>query len=205
VGGRDRIVGMEGPPKEPVGRITSWGKLIGNHHLGEGPPRDVDVLKGVNMAFRREALVLPDRLLGVGAQVHNEVSTCLWARRQGWRVVYDPAVVVDHDLALRVDSDQRDYLSSTAVRDSSYNLVISVLSARPELFWRRAAYGLVVGDRENPGLVRATYALFRLDGRTLRSLPAALRGQIDALADSARDRRLRPVRFAGRPSKVQAN
>jgi glycosyltransferase involved in cell wall biosynthesis len=190
VGGRDRIIGMDGPSKEPVGRITVWGKLIGNHHLGHGPPREVDVLKGVNMAFRREALTLPDRLRGSGAQPHNEVSVCLWAQRAGWRLVYDPAIVVEHDLAPRVEDDERDAPTGSAIRDSSYNLVVSVLSARPELVRRRTAYGLLVGDRGNPGVARAGYALLAGDLRTVRSLPPALLGQIGALADVLRGRAL---------------
>jgi hypothetical protein len=54
------------------------------------------VVQAANMALRREALALPDGLRGSGAQAHFEVAMCLWARKRDWRIVYDPAIVVDH-------------------------------------------------------------------------------------------------------------
>jgi hypothetical protein len=45
--------------------------LIGNHHLGVGEPREVDVLKGVNMSYRRTAIAdihFDERMRGTGAQ-----------------------------------------------------------------------------------------------------------------------------------------
>ena len=68
VGGRDRQPGSPPRATVPVGLITPWGKFIGNHHVGDGGPRDVDVLKGVNMAFRRDLLVIPVGLQGGSTQ-----------------------------------------------------------------------------------------------------------------------------------------
>ena len=51
VGGRDDQVGTIAEQLD-VGRVQWFGRVIGNHHLGAGPPRDVDVLKGVCCAFR---------------------------------------------------------------------------------------------------------------------------------------------------------
>ena len=51
VGGRDEEVAAPGARKI-VGRLQWFGRTIGNHHLGVGPARDVDVLKGANCAFR---------------------------------------------------------------------------------------------------------------------------------------------------------
>ena len=97
VGGRDIINGTGDANCCTVGRISRWGRMVGNHHRGIGPPRDVDVLKGVNMAARAEkALSLPLGFPGSGAQPHSEVAICLEAARRGWRVVYDPAITVRH-------------------------------------------------------------------------------------------------------------
>lgn len=39
-GGRDIVTADDSLPRTAdVGRITSWGKLIGNHHRAAGPPR----------------------------------------------------------------------------------------------------------------------------------------------------------------------
>src|ERR1700726_1221709 len=67
-----------------VGSLTRWGRAIGNHHIGVGEARDVDTLKGVNMAFRREALALPTYLRGIGTQLHSDLAIALWVRRLGF-------------------------------------------------------------------------------------------------------------------------
>jgi GT2 family glycosyltransferase len=192
VGGRDIVHNPDDaarPLTGDVGRIDHWGKLVGNHHLGTGPPRDVMVLKAVNMAFRREALAVPAHLRGLGAQVHFEVATSLWARRQGWRLIYDPAARVDHYVGPRFDADQRWKPRVSAVSDAAYNLVFSMLGMEPNLFWRRAAYGLVVGDRAHPGVVRALVAAWHGEPEVIRRVVPSIIGQLEALADIARGRR----------------
>jgi GT2 family glycosyltransferase len=192
VGGRDfvrNVKGTEEPACIDVGRITRWGKLIGNHHLGEGPPRNVMVLKGVNMAFRREAIMLPTHLRGNGAQPHFEVALCLLARRSGWRLVYDPATAVDHFPGPRFDGDQRGHPDRRASCDAAYNLVFGIVGTEPSLYWRRAAYGVLVGDRAVPGFVRTLVAAAARDGDIVKRLGPSLRGQIAALLDVARGRR----------------
>jgi cellulose synthase/poly-beta-1,6-N-acetylglucosamine synthase-like glycosyltransferase len=115
VGGRDIFVdggALEAPSRRsgrraggpPVGQIQRFGRMIANHHLGAGRARDVDVLKGVNMSFRRDAVIghgFDTRLRGNGAQVHSELSICLPLRRRGLRIIYDPEIVVLHYPAVR--------------------------------------------------------------------------------------------------------
>ena len=107
VGGRDYVKGLESEHESSrVGEIQWFGRQIGNHHLGNGPARDVEVLKGVNMSFRSDAIRgvhFDERLRGSGAQVHNELLFCFAVSRGGWRLVYDPAVAVDHFPAERFD------------------------------------------------------------------------------------------------------
>ena len=189
VGGRD-IVQDEAHSRPPlttdVGRIGRWGKMRGNHHLGTGPPRDVMVLKGANMAFRRAAIALPEGLKGEGAQVHFEVAMCLWALERGWRLVYDPSAVVDHFVGPRFGSDRRGRPEREAVRDAAYNYVATLLELRPDLIWRRAAYGLLIGDRGAPGLVRALAAVLQREGDIVRRFAPSISGQAQALLRSAR-------------------
>jgi GT2 family glycosyltransferase len=196
VGGRDVIH----PPdrratdrKYDVGQISAWGKVTGNHHLGVGSAREVMVLKGTNMAFRRAALALPRGLRGSGAEVHHEVAICLWARKRGWRLIYDPELVVDHFPGPRFDADRRGRPDELAMRDASYNLVASLLALEPRLFLRRASYGLLVGDAGSPGLARASLAVVRGERAVLRRLVPSLAGQSRALADFALERRVEMV------------
>jgi GT2 family glycosyltransferase len=192
VGGKDEIPNpsQTGPPTVDIGRITRWGKLIGNHHLAAGAVREVDVLKGVNMAVRRQALVLPLDLRGTGTQLHSELVVCLCAQRDGWRILFDPAAVVDHRGSPRPGGDSRDSPSAAVVRNESFNLVACLLTARPELLWRRGLYGLMVGDRGTPGLVRGLAAVLQRDREVTRRLLPSLLGQLEALSAHIAGRRV---------------
>ena len=117
-GGRDELAPPHPryAPSRSVGEIGRWGRVSGNHHCGAiGAAREVDVLKAVNMAFRSDALRFPSHLRGAGAQVHFELPMCMWARAQGWSVVFDPDLVVDHDPRDRFDADQRDRPAAEAL------------------------------------------------------------------------------------------
>ncbi len=186
VSGRDVVEGEEhDPPELDPGRISSWGRMRGNHHLGTGPPRDVQVLKAANLVFRREALAFPEGLRGNGAQTHFEVAVCLNAVSRGWRLIYDPTIHVRHRAAARPAGEGRHDPSPAAVSDASYNLVRSICATQPRLTARRAAYGVLIGDRAVPGVGRAAVAALRGDRALARRLAPSLRGQLAALRDCA--------------------
>lgn len=133
LGGKDNV--YHGTQKEEgaakvVGKITWFGKIIGNHHMGIGSAREVDILKGVNMSFRAKAiegLRFDSRLRGSGAQAHLELPFCLSVKRRGWKLIYDPQIVVNHYVAQRFDEDQRNLFNSTAFSNSVYNETIAIL------------------------------------------------------------------------------
>jgi GT2 family glycosyltransferase len=195
VGGRDwwhqdgRIVDDE---ESPVGKVLWFGRVTGNHHLGAGAPREVDILKGVNMAWRREALEgirLEPRLRGSGMQMHWEVGLSLAVKKAGWKLVYDPAIAVDHYLAPRLDEALREGLSPEALGNEVYNHAYGLLTGLPPL--RRAVvytYAAVVGTRMAPGPVVALERLVR--GKHPRAdFVASTRARRDALRDYLRSRR----------------
>jgi glycosyltransferase involved in cell wall biosynthesis len=87
LGGRDwvhekgRVLDGERPL---VGKVQASGKIIGNHHLGVGGAREVDLLKGANMSYRRAAIGairFDARLRGAGAQAHNDMAFSRHASR----------------------------------------------------------------------------------------------------------------------------
>lgn len=194
VSGKDVVPLDSAGGREPdPGRITRWGKLRGDHHLGVGDPRPVDVLKAANLLFKREALLLPVGLRGEGAQPHFEVAMCLAAIAQGWTLMFDPTLEVDHRPARRWDEDDRGAPSPRAVSDAAYNLVRSICAFRPDLAARRGLYGLAVGDRAAPGTVRAAVALATGDWPTARRWFPSVSGQLAALRDHLRGTPLRMV------------
>jgi glycosyltransferase involved in cell wall biosynthesis len=199
-GGRDLVGGPLAPGEalqDVVGLLTRWGRLRGNHHIGRGPARDVNVLKAVNCMYRTEAAAIPRNLRGSGAQVHFEVGMGLWAQSRGWRIVYDPQTVVDHYPGPRFDRDSRSRPAQSAVHDAAYNLTFIIASFGTSLAIRRIVFALAIGDRSSPGLLRALISLIRSDERRVvfpRTRPA-LSGTLLAAFDIIRGRKLEFYHF----------
>jgi hypothetical protein len=151
-----------------VGRIQWFGRMVGNHHVGVGAARDVDVLKGANMSFRRQAVVnhgFDERLRGEGVQMHTELSICLPLRRRGLRVVYDPRIAVHHYPAPRPLGHGRDDFNSAAVASQAHNEALQILDYFGPL--RRRVFmvwGSAVGTTSAPGV--AVLARDLLEHRT---------------------------------------
>lgn len=170
VGGRDwihRNGGLENGNIRRVGRILWYGRIVGNHHLGAGPARDVEILKGVNCAFRLAALGqvgFETSLLGDGAQVHWELCLCFAVKRAGWRLLYDPAITVDHFPAPRFDLDGRDRFDAGAAANRIFNFRLAVGGGLP--FWRRSrviAWYSLIGSADDPGIFRLLLMAIRRD------------------------------------------
>jgi cellulose synthase/poly-beta-1,6-N-acetylglucosamine synthase-like glycosyltransferase len=169
VGGRDWV--YENGNSEPVstdlfvtvGKLQWFGRSIGNHHIGTGEARDVDILKGANMSYRREAiagLYFDERLKGTGAQVNNDMAFSLSVRRKGWKIIYDPKCAVDHYPSPRFDEDKRDSFNFQAYYNAAYNQTLILLVHQSKfqvvayLFW-----SILIGTRGCVGLVQVVRLL----------------------------------------------
>jgi len=183
LGGRDwvhqkgRVLDGERPL---VGKVTAHGKIIGNHHLGVGAAREVDILKGANMSYRRDAIRairFDARLRGAGAQVHNDMAFSLAVRNAGWKLVYDPLVAVDHFPAERFDDDKRDAQTMAALRNAAYNFHLILRDQLPPLRRETAWWWwTLVGTRLYPGLTHAALALLSNNARLTLTRWRAVRG-----------------------------
>ena len=166
LGGRDRCHDGERfdeRQRDPVGHIAWYGRTIGNHHLGHGAPREVRFLKGANMSFRREAtagLQFDTRLRGRKIQAHEDFGFSMTVRRAGWKLLYDPAVALDH-YAFHGDATRRTYVASKGLADARdyadqcYNHALVLWDELSPA--SRVAYGLwlpLIGTRANPGLLQ---------------------------------------------------
>jgi cellulose synthase/poly-beta-1,6-N-acetylglucosamine synthase-like glycosyltransferase len=161
LGGRDWIhhgSKLEDESRPVVGQLQWFGRVIGNHHLGVGEPREVDILKGVNMSFRKEAigqLRFDERMRGTGAQVHFEMAFTLALKRAGWKIIYDPNVAVDHYPAQRFDEDQRNNFNEIAFINLVHNETLILLEHLP--FIRRIVFlfwAVFVGTCDSLGFVQ---------------------------------------------------
>lgn len=190
-GGRDELFDDSVPRVEErrsdVGRLTWFGRHVGNHHLGAGPRREVAFLKGVNVAYRRGALGVPRGLRGAGAQAHYEIALGRFARSHGFTLLYDPALTVQHRPAARRGEDTRVDPSAAAVADAAYNLVLAIGGARGLV---RCAYAVLAGDRGCPGVLRGLVALAGRDTATARKVVPSMRGTVAGASALLRGRGL---------------
>lgn len=144
--------------QEIVGKVQWFGRTIGNHHLGIGKPREVEIIKGANMSYRRAAvgnLRFDERLLGIGAQVHNDLKFSLSVRKSGWKIIYDPLVEIDHYCAKRFDEDKRDQFNPAAWFNQVHNKTLVLFEYLPP--FRRiifVVWSILIGSRKNFGLVQ---------------------------------------------------
>ncbi len=161
VGGRDWMYygsQLAEGSRSVVGKLAWFGRLTGNHHLGVGGGREVDVLKGVNMSFRREAIAdlrFDQRMRGSGAQVHFEMVFCFALKQRGWKLIYDPQIAVDHFLGQRFDEDQRNTFNAQAAMNITHNETVAMLGYLSPL--RRfifLAWAIAIGTRESRGLLQ---------------------------------------------------
>ena len=207
VGGRDRCHDGERFDERgvlDVGRIEWYGRTVGNHHIGAGEFRDVDVLKGANMSYRAEAFArvrFDRRLRGRGAQPFEDAGFALAVSRAGWRLRYDPHILVDHYAAKR--DDVRHYASigpltdPDGLRTYAYNCsVIYWVSFGPLRRTVFAFWALLVGTGTIPGLVQAVRYTPSLGRDSWRRFVVAQQGNRqawgDMLAEGRRNRHARP-------------
>jgi cellulose synthase/poly-beta-1,6-N-acetylglucosamine synthase-like glycosyltransferase len=166
VGGRDWMREKPDPMDrggKVVGRVQWFGRIVGAHHLAEGPPRFVDHLKGANMAYRTEAILglqFDRRLRGSGDEPINDTAFCLAVKRRGWRVLYDPQVSLEHRPAVKWGDLRRREFNPQAHAYKVHNSTLTVLEHLP--WWRRPVFAvwlLLVGTRVDPGLLHVALAL----------------------------------------------
>lgn len=161
VGGRDWVyhgTRLEDGSQAVVGKLQWFGRLIGNHHIGIGEGREVDVLKGVNMSFRRKAIAdlrFDQRMRGTGAQVNFEVVFSLTLRQKGWKLIYDSQIAVDHFPAQRFDEDQRNSFNAQASINAIHNETVALLGYLPPLQTLVfTIWAIAIGTRDARGLLQ---------------------------------------------------
>lgn len=194
VGGRDWVHHgdwMEPDTRRVVGIVRWFGKVIGNHHLGVGPPREVELLKGANMSFRRTAIGnsrFDERLRGEGAEYSNDMAFSLSVTKSGWKVIYDPEVAVDHYEAPRFDLDQRGRFNALALRHIVHNETMILLEYLSAV--RRGAYlvwTLLVGTWVAPGVLQALRLCFRKNSHAAMRWKATVLGRFDGMVTYCRN------------------
>ena len=111
LGGRDRCfdgTAFDDRKHAVVGKIQWFGRVVGNHHLGFGTIREVDVLKGANMSFRASAMVnvrFDRRLKGIGTQPNDDkcFSVAVKSKAGSWRMIHQFWLITILDFVQTLD------------------------------------------------------------------------------------------------------
>lgn len=92
----------------PIGKITMTGEFIDNFDCDPWRIIDVDTLRGCNMSFRSEAL----KKIGffdsnyTANNCREEADLITRAQKAGFRVVFNPKMILDHLVEKREDVDR---------------------------------------------------------------------------------------------------
>ena len=188
VGGRDIVHQPDGTIDEKtvkvVGRITWYGRSIGNHHNITNLPQYVDFFKGCNMSYRKKLLKrINNNLIGYTVPFEEEWIG-LNIEKKGYKLIYDPDIIVDHFPAPpRKDyQDIREWNRNTAfIR--GYNQVYTLLTflsyPRKIVF---LLYTFLIGDKQNPGPGRLILSIFKKDFAKIKGFfSPSCRGKIQGL------------------------
>ncbi len=154
---------------EPVGRLTWYGKPIGNMY-DQAPdwrsraPVPVNHLVGYNMSLRRSAFDRFEDGLKCYWQLF-ELEACLQVRKRGYRVLFDFANVVAHYPTSTAYNGGRDGDLQVKVYNPAYNhAFILAKHSPPGLRLCRLLYLLLVGSTATPGLLGYARAVQRYGG-----------------------------------------
>lgn len=136
--------------------LLSWnGKIIGNHHRKcEGSIRRVQVLKGVNMAFKRSTFeYLDEKLAGIEGHLGNgsqwELDLCLTLVNKNIPIYFDPSLVVIHD------SDHSKHDKLISAKNNAHNLsYVMAKHLSPIRYSVFLLYALIWGNEQLPGLIK---------------------------------------------------
>lgn len=171
-------------PTNKVAKLSWFGRSVGNMYrdcMFEGAV-DVDYLLGGNMSYRTRLLrsCLPDERIGNNVAFHWEKDVGLQVKRHGYRILFDPAIKVDHHTAPREIEGMRS-VNWDGIYWSNYNYALLMRKhLSPFGFAAYCAYTFLIGGSGSPGLVSLLYSVFR--GGRIRwrnEVLASVRGRID--------------------------
>ncbi len=181
---------------EPVGRLTWYGKLLGNMYdqpdqWREREAIEVQHLVGYNMSVRRTALSHFESALRPYWQLF-ELDACLQVSAAGYRIVFDYGNVVEHHPTNPVYTAGRGGDLELKVLNAAYNHGFVLAKWSPWFLWKpRIVYLLAVGSVGQPGLLGSLVAMRRFGnpGRELKLLTQTWSAHLVGWAAGMRARR----------------
>jgi glycosyltransferase involved in cell wall biosynthesis len=146
-------------PVKEVG-LFKWNGMVGNHHFGViDSPAMVDVLKGVNFSFRREAikeLSIDQFLEFKGAEQCSEIDLAQKISANGYKIIYDNKNFLYHYIGERQGYDVRNDIFSELNYYKTLNINYVYAKFRPlhEIFFI-IINQFFIGSKVRPGVIRS--------------------------------------------------
>ncbi|MDD5530640.1 MAG: glycosyltransferase [bacterium] len=173
VGGRDEIYRDDKLAKtkgvRTVGKLTVWGRLIGNHHDVLPAPQEVDFLKGSNMSFRKELVTgFDESIIGF---YWWEQPVCLKIKSCGYKLIYSPDIKVKHFKYNGQVRTEKDIFMHS--KNTTYLVLRYGFWVRKPLF---LVYIFLIGQTHKPGILKAIVSSSLMDFTGF--LSASTRGKI---------------------------
>jgi GT2 family glycosyltransferase len=191
---------------EPVGRLTSFGKIYGNMHdqalaWRRRQPAVVDHLAGGNMTLRRQAFDCFES--GLRPYWQNfELDACLQVKARGFRVMFDFGNVVEHYPSSAAYCGGRDGDLELKIYNAAYNLALVLAKHSPiALRLLRLTYLLLVGSVSCPGLLGSFVGYWRY-GYVRREVSVLLRTWGAVISGWRAGSSLRSQSYHERPKEI---
>lgn len=185
LGGPDNIIGDEHFRKHKTifGKITWYGQLIGNHHHRGTGIHTVQVLKGVNMAIRRDIMPLLDpnlnseRYQGNGCHWELDVFLTIKKSHPLGLIVFDTSLEVQHESNHRNIDIEANHRNNARNMTYVYFKHFSTIKLITHLF-----YLLFIGHERIPGLAKTLHMLLKKDPHIWIKVKAAWQGVTQGLS-----------------------
>jgi GT2 family glycosyltransferase len=192
VGGRVVVPGAPLPRlKGKPGHVTWYGKIWGNVASMDGQaPLGVDTVMECNWAWRRELLLSLrfDPILNFDDASMYGLDLTLQAKKKGYRVVYDPAILVHHHIAPRtpeLDRSDRSRRLFSYCRNHTYIMLTELPWLRKFVF---VGWWFLVGERGAWGLGALAADSLLHGWRTPRHVASAFSGKAEGVREWLKSR-----------------
>ncbi len=156
VGGRacNGQPGEESQGVDEIGRLYRDGRMTGNFAADPGKIVEVDHVMGCNMSYRREVIArlggFREDYPGISG-VREDSDFCLRVGRLGYRVLFNPAAVVDHIGAPQATGKRFDWRYEFYIQRNHLTLLVRNYGPASGTLWKYLAGSAV---RETATLAR---------------------------------------------------
>ena len=162
-----------------VGKLTWYGNPIGNHHHKVSKIHEVDILKGVNMSFRKKSIAYLDTNLQSAITDGNgsfwELDLCMSLRGKG-KLIFDPSLEVEHD------SDHSHFIEDKVIYNNSRNYVYVMMknySFIQKTFF--ITYITLIGNSNTWGLLKLLQQVFKGHQAPIKHYIISIKGFLKGL------------------------